>query len=418
MQGRRGRVRRKYLVILVLAHIIGALVLFYGCKNNKKDSIIFRSSRAYKGHEGDVDMNRFVSVYPFVRGTRLDDCQTCHTGGDILFDTTVDPATPEQEWESFYSCNYCHFIPFPDSDIITGAPVTYEDTLNSYGLAYKNAGRKASSLRSIEDDDSDTDGHNNIVEIEDNRYPGDPDSYPGLPVAPIYTMTWSDITSATSHTQFLLLNAHKQPNDSYDLYTGAKVIDLLLDAGVDLTSATGVTFFAPDGYAKSFTMDEINNPFPASIYYANLDPDGFADPSHGFVTYPDDSLLPPGLVDTGPIPGEQWLIIAYERNGTGLEPGYLDAVSGKINGEGPYRNIVPQTTPGRPDRGSKVTPVGDGWDYLDSLDHNAGLCVKSTVAIRVDPMPAGLEEFDWKNGGWALVQDKKLIIYGQGVTGN
>ncbi len=406
--------KRRYLVILLLTHLIGAVVLVYGCKNNKKDAVIFRSSRAYKGHESDVDMNRFIYAYMSVRGTRLDDCQTCHTGGDIIFDTGGGTT----ELQSFYSCSYCHFIPFPDSDILSGAPVTYEDTLNPYGLAYKNAGRSISALRSIEGDDSDCDGHDNITEIEDIRYPGDPDSYPGQPVAPIFTMTWSDVTSCTSHTQFLLLNAHKQPNDSYDLYKGVKVKDILLYAGVDLTSATGVTFFAADGYAKDFTMDEINNQYPDSIYYANLDPDGFVNPDHGFVTYPDDSLLPPGLVDTGPIPGEQWLIIAYEHNGTALEPAYLDAVSGKINGEGPYRNIVPQTTPGRPDRGSKVTPVGDSWDYDDTLDHNAGLCVKATVAIRVNPMPVGLEEFDWKNGAWALVQDKKLIIYGQGVTGN
>lgn len=402
--------KRKFLVVLILAHLIVTGIVIYGC-SEKKDPVVFGSSRAYKGHEGDIDMNLFAYTYPAIIGTRLDDCQTCHTGGDIIFDTGGGTT----ELETFYACSYCHFIPFPDSDIISG-PTGYEDTLNPYGLAYKNAGRSLTALRDIENDDSDGDTYANKAEIDDIRYPGDPDSYPGQPVTPIYTLTWSDFTSATQHTQFLLMNAHKQPNDSYDTYTGVKVKDLLLHAGVDLTSATGVTFFSADGYAKDFTLDDINNQYPDGLYYANLDPAGFVNPDHGFVVYPD--LLPPGLVDGGTIPGEQWLIIAYQRNGTDLEAAYLDTVSGKINGEGPYRNIVPQSTPGSPDRGSKSALIGDAWDYDDTKDHNAGLCVKATVAIRVNPMPAGLEEFDWKNGGWSLVQDKKLIIYGQGVTGN
>jgi hypothetical protein len=43
------------------------------------------SSHAYKGHENDFDMNRFVNAYRDTLGTRLDDCQTCHTGGTFSY---------------------------------------------------------------------------------------------------------------------------------------------------------------------------------------------------------------------------------------------------------------------------------------------------------------------------------------------
>jgi hypothetical protein len=41
--------------------------------------------------------------------------------------------------------------------------------------------------------------------------------------------------------------------------------------------------------------------------------------------------------------------------------------------------------------------------------------VRGVVAIRIDPMPAGVEEFDYMNGGWAYVDAGRLIIYGHGV---
>lgn len=73
--------------------------------------------------------------------------------------------------------------------------------------------------------------------------------------------------------------------------------------------------------------------------------------------------------------------------------------------------------PGRPDRSVKSDKYGDGWDYRDTLDHNAGFCVRGAVAVRINPMPAGYEEFDWKNG-WPLVTERRLVIFGKGVSQN
>jgi hypothetical protein len=57
---------------------------------------------------------------------------------------------------------------------------------------------------------------------------------------------------------------------------------------------------------------------------------------------------------------------------------------------------------------------GDSWDYDKNLDHNAGKSVRGVVVIRVNPMPAGLEEYDTTNG-WSLITEEKIVIYGYGV---
>jgi hypothetical protein len=34
--------------------------------------------------------------------------------------------------------------------------------------------------------------------------------------------------------------------------------------------------------------------------------------------------------------------------------------------------------------------------------------------IRINPMPAGFEEYDWKNG-WPLISGRQLVIFGKGI---
>lgn len=41
--------------------------------------------------------------------------------------------------------------------------------------------------------------------------------------------------------------------------------------------------------------------------------------------------------------------------------------------------------------------------------------VRGVIALRIDPMPPGVEEFDYRNGGWALIDAEQLIIYGNGI---
>ena len=365
------------------------------------------ASRAYVGHESDADMRGFIRQYPAAAGTRLDDCQTCHRGGVKGTDT-------EREYSP---CGYCHLLVYPNARYASGVPKTAADTLNAYGLAYRKAGRTFEAFAAIDGTDSDGDGHRNGVEIAGLRNPGDPASRPGLPQAATISLGWEEIRGLPVHSQFMLMNTTKDPTDDYVLYRGVRVIDVLSAAKVYLTGVTGITVFAPDGYSVDYTLEDIRAPFPRGVFYAQ--PRAFEGTERGFVKYP--AALPAGVKDRMAIPAEPWLLLAYERNGEALDPSFYEKGTGRLAGEGPYRLVRPQRDlsgdpkrPGRPDRSQKSMTFGDGWDYVPGMDHNAGACIRGACVIRVNPMPEGYEEYDWKNG-WPLIGDKRVVIYGYGI---
>ena len=39
------------------------------------------------------------------------------------------------------------------------------------------------------------------------------------------------------------------------------------------------------------------------------------------------------------------------------------------------------------------------------------------VIVRVNPLPAGYEDFDYYYGGWAYVDNVSVMIYGYGISG-
>ena len=364
-------------------------------------------SRAYVGHENDGDIHNFISQYPKAAGTRLDDCQTCHRSGMAGTDTARE----------YSPCGYCHLLQYPNARYKTGVPKNYEDTLNSYGLAYKKQGRTVEALAAVAKQDSDADGYSNAQEIIGLRYPGDKASQPGQPLAPIVTLNWDDIRQLPLHDQFMLMNTTSEPFDDYTSYAGVKVQDVLKSARVDLRGATGITVFAPDGYNTDYTMEDISGPFPKPYFYA--EPGRIQDKEKMLVKYP--GKMPAGILDGKEIPVIPWLLLAFEREGKLLDIAQYEKGTGRLAGEGPYRLVKPQRSmagdtskPGRPDRSIKSKTFGDGWDFDKELDHNAGSCVRGATVIRVNPMPAGFEEYDWKNG-WPLVADKKLVIFGRGV---
>jgi hypothetical protein len=350
----------RILVLLLLACLPA-------CSSDDENRI---SSRAYKGHESDADINNFATVYPDTIGTRLDDCQTCHKGDTFTYDKGGQIVSVYKN-----SCDYCHLIQHPSEDFIETQPTGYAETLNPYGTDYAKAGRSRQALRDIAADDSDSDSFSNEEEIADLKYPGDPDSQPGQQVAPLETMTMADVKALPAHEQFMLANSHKQEYDQYAAYKGVKVKDLIEAAGVDPTDAdiAGITVIAPDGYMKDFSMDAVLNPFPAGLYHAGLD-----------------------------------------NAALGTECGLVTC----INGEGPFRIIVPQSTPGSPDRGSRYSPTecNDGFDYDDSKDHNAGAMVRGVTGIRINPLPADYEDFDHQNGGWAFIDNQSVVVYGHGIN--
>jgi hypothetical protein len=346
---------------------------------------------AYSSHQNDQDINNFLTVYPFARSTKLDDCSLCHPGGKIGSKT-------------YGSCDYCH------QTYGLKPPHAQPIPLNSYGDAYKAVGRTTASIQSIQNLDSDGDGRTSLEEIQALTFPGDPKDYPGLVPAPAVGLNLERILKLPDYSEFLLLNASKS-EDFYARYRGVKIMDLLKYAGVS-KEATQITVFAPDGFSQTFPIDapdpqtssgvqyDVKGPYPYGYYYGGLD----------FVEYEYD----PGYPDENGyrIPDKLYMLLAYIRDGDLLTPGKINSTTLKLDGEGPYRLIPPQKIAGSPDRPSTATPVGDGWDYGANNDHNAGFSARSVAAIRVEPLPSGTTDFNWYEGGWNLVDKAKLVIYG------
>jgi hypothetical protein len=349
-------------------------------------------------------MERLVRVYPELAGSRLDDCSTCHAGGDVTIRGRTRYRNP---------CDYCHFLPFPEEGA-SGAPTTYEETLNAYGSAYAAAGRSLAAIRAIAGDDSDGDGFANEEEIADRRHPGDAGSRPGQPRAATIVLDLRELEGMPSREQLVLVNSHRGRFDAYVRYRGVRVRDLLESAGVKLDGIEGITVISVDGFRRDFPREAIVRPYPRGVLHAGLDVETLG-ADCGFVDYPE--ILPSDLVDGGEIPGVPWLLLAYGRDDAPLESCRLDPASGKIDGEGPLRIVVPQSVPGAPDRGSDHSPSGcdDGHDYDESKDHNAGAMVRGVVAIRLNPFPEGYEEFDARANGWTHLDAGKLVLYGHGI---
>jgi hypothetical protein len=354
---------------------------------------------AYSSHQNDQDVTNFLAVYPFAKSTKLDDCSLCHPGGSI---------TQGGKTTSYGSCDYCH--------ISYGLQPPHGSVpLNGYGLAYKNAGRSQQAVLNIESLDSDGDSYANHAEIQALFFPGNLADHPGMKPAPAIVMNLERILKLPDHSEFILANASKS-TDEYVRYRGVKIRDLLEHAGFN-RHATAITVFAPDGFSKTFPINaqdpqtdpatiqyDVMGPYPYGSYYGGLD----------FVNYAYD----PGYLYHGRIiPDRLYMMLGYLREGDPLDIGKLVPDSKNpgrlvLQGEGPYRLIVPQKIAGGPDRPSTAKPVGDGWDYDSKKDHNQGFSVRSVSAIRVEPLPAGTTDFAWTEGGWNLVDKARVVIYG------
>ena len=393
--------------------MVACLVVFSGCSNPPVDPSEIRSSRSYRGHESDVDINNFVQTYQHTVGTRLDDCQTCHKGGEVSGTRGQVQANP---------CDYCHYIIHPPEGW-TGLPTSFEETLNQYGADYADAGRSLEAVRAIAQLDSDEDDFSNLSEIEVLRYPGDSESRPGQEFCAAIQVPLSQIRQMPSHTQFGLANTTKQQFDYYATYTGVKIVDLLQALDIDITGATSIDIIAPDGYAKTFTIEQITAQYPDHRFWTGFGVDDLG-ADCAFVEYPTETYgLGHGDWIGSSAGFEQWHILAYQRDGIALERSYMDLVSGRIVGEGPFRNVVPPGSDNdefnTPDRGKNQDNSGctlSEWDFDGDKDHNAGGMVKGVVIIRINPMPVGCEEFDIINGGWAFVDSQTILVYGRGVT--
>jgi hypothetical protein len=368
-------------------------------------------------HQGEQDAAQFLTAHPDKAGSKLDHCALCHSGGSY---------EKNGKSVSLGSCQWCHYSYGYDQE---GNIV---DTLNPYGLAYFAAGRDADAITAIGDADSDGDGHTNAAEIAANRFPGNAEDDPTQSPAPARVYTRAQLEALGAHTQFMLMNTSRS-GDFYAQYTGVPVKDLLDDAGVQAT-ATGITVYAPDGWSQYHPLEETEDEIdaegdktifyhvygntlgedyqypPASYYYDN-EADVAKNPDTGWCDYS-------AISAEGRNPGSAIMVddglkamLAYKREGVNLETGVLND-DNKLDGEGPYRLVVPQKTPGAPDQSSKSDDQDVLWPHNDDWDHNAGSCSRSATIIRVEPLPEGTTDINILEAGWNYVDQDMIVVYG------
>ncbi len=359
-------------------------------------------------HEGEVDSARFLSVYPEKAGTKLDHCATCHAGGEY--------ENSRGRLVAMGSCQWCHYSYGYDGQG-QGGVYTIIDTLNAYGLDYLTNGRDADAVAAIATTDSDGDGYANAEEIAADRFPGNADDDPSKVPAPSKEYTRAELEAMTQHTQFMLMNTSRS-GDHYSRYTGVPLRELLDDAGI-LDTATGVTVFAPDGWSQYHplhydddmelyhvygTMPDADYQYPPATFYYDPEAEEWCDYSSPFAA---------GRTHGNPIQVDGGLkaILALQHDGAPLEPGVLDDEN-RLDGEGPYRVVVPQKNPTPPDQSSKSDNQNVIWPYHEEWDHNAGACTRSTTIIRVEPLPEGTTDIDLLESGWQYIDQEKIIIYG------
>ncbi|WP_225073270.1 GEGP motif-containing diheme protein [Desulfuromonas sp. CSMB_57] len=348
--------------------------------------ISFPVIAAYKAHVSTQDSMLFVDEYPQAKGTKLDNCFLCHTGGEVKDRYLND-------------CDYCHAVygyraPHP--------PGSLEKTLNAYGAAYLEAGRNAEAFRIIAGIDSDGDGFSNEEEIKDGSLPGDKNDNPATQEAPAVIYNRTKLNRLPRTNQFMAFDTAKF-GDYYAVYSGVKVWDLLLDAGV-LETATDITIYSISGYSRNFPINEIKQGFDQGKFFSR----------YPWIKHP--AEVP--FKDGRPIPGKQFFIVAFERDGFPLLEGKMKADDKghyHMYGEGPYRFISPSLQPIVPDR-SQWSIDRDEPPYPFNPDRpvpkNADYCIKSIVAIQVNTADNKSFRYNWSEKQLQMAANGELVVYG------
>jgi hypothetical protein len=277
-----------------------------------------------------------------------------------------------------------------------------------------SGGRNSDSIKAIASRDSDGDGYDNKTEIAAARFPGNKGDDPKKKAAPSRVYTSARLEALPQHTQFLLMSASKS-EDFYAEYKGVTLESLLKDAGI-LESATGIRIYSPDGWSQYHPLSPDSDPamyhvigdYPSAVYQYDRQADKA---NGGWVNYSAGSAR--GYKNNDPIKvsGGLRLLLAYSRDGKNMDTGTLSS-DNKLNGEGPYRIIVPQKTLNPPDQASNAKNQDVVWPYNSAWDHSAGASTRSATIIKVEPLPEGTTDIDLMEAGWSYVDEGKILIYG------
>jgi len=346
-------------------------------------------------HRGERDSANFLKVHPAKAGGKLDQCALCHSGGQM-----------EKNGGKVIlgSCQWCHFKYGYDMK----GPLA--ETLNAYGRDYLKRGRDAAAVTAIAGLDSDGDGFGNGTEIASDRFPGNANDDPKKKAAPMQVYTRARLEALPQHRQFLLQNAAKS-RDGYAEFSGVPMETLLRDAGI-LDSATGITVFAADGWSQFYPLRPLDDPamypvfgiFPEAVYHFSPQAAEYCDYSA-----PSCAGRKPG--EAIQVPGGLRMLLALMREGVPLAPAGLSK-DNRLDGEGPYRVIVPQKAPSPPDQSSKAQSQDVLWPYRPDWDHNAGSSTRAVTMIRVEPLPPGTTDIDTAEIGWKYIDEGRIVIYG------
>lgn len=370
--------QKRVKIVFVVGLIMGALSVF----------------AAYH-HRGERDSANFLKAYPVKAGGKLDQCALCHSGGQLEKSGTA---------VTLGSCQWCHFKFGYD---MKGR---VDQTLNEYGRDYLVHGRDAAAIVAIASLDSDHDGFANRDEIAADRFPGNPNDDPKKTAAPMRVYSRTQLEAFPQHKEFLLMNASKS-GDEYAEYSGVSMETLLRDAGI-LASAKGITVFAADGWSQYHPLRPLADPamypvfgtYPEAGYHFSPQAVSWCDYSA-----PSCAGRKPG--DVIHVPGGLLMLLALKKEGVSLAPAVLSR-DNNLDGEGPYRVIVPQKAPSPPDQSSKAKAQDVCWPYQAAWDHNAGSSTRSVTMIRVEPLPPGTTDIDVREVGWGYIDEGKIVIYG------
>ena len=350
---------------------------------------------AYVGHQNDRDIAAFLKTYPAAKGTALDSCALCHRDGNV-----PDKDNPGKT-KYVNACDYCHVVSWQGKK-------PYKESLNAFGRDYLAAGRGAAAFKKIESKDSDGDKFRNIDEIRKGTSPGDAGSNPNQKIAAGVVFTLDELAkSASVVEQTIFLSSTKSKSgDSYFDYRGVRVIDLLKMAGM-AKNATSIDVISADGFEKTYNLDDLKKTYKQGAPVFGLSEKELG--SCGWVHY--DSKK---LVKGKPLPPAN-IILAFEENGKKLFPAKSN--EGRLEGDGPFRLITPGTKiepPDLPEHADKscASKVPAANRFHSEFEHNAGNAARGVVAIRINPLPKGTQDFNWTKIGWDYITHNKIIIYG------
>jgi len=216
--------------------------------------------------------------------------------------------------------------------------------------------------------------------------------------------------SPVVRTRVFLNSTKSRTGDTYFEYRGNR-LDQVLDAVGLAPGAESVDLISIDGYEVTLTLDEIRRRWPQAPIVPGLDPARLG--ACGWVAYGSRDA------DGAAAMPDAHVLLAFEENGTAFEAASIDPASGRITGKGPLRAIIPQVQPGLPDLpltadAGCLDKVRPEHRFSDAYDHNAGKSVSAVAAIRVNPLPAGTRDVDWRAGQGPA--DARSVVFFGAVT--